>query len=204
MRKKFSILLMILGAVLMLGALALFLYNQQETKQAEKSAEAQLTVLEEQIAQAQVTEQPVIDPSIPAELLTPEELEMTEVEIAGNGYIGYLSIPRLGLTLPVMADWSYPQLRIAPCRYTGTVRGNDLVIMAHNYASHFGGLKNLSIGDMVSFVDADGIVYRYQVAALDVLDPTAVEEMTDSGFDLTLFTCTYGGASRVTVYCDRT
>ena len=35
------------------------------------------------------------------------------------------------------------------------------------------------------------------------LRPTAVEEMTSGTFDLTLFTCTYGGRSRITVYCDR-
>lgn len=36
---------------------------------------------------------------------------------------------------------------------------------------------------------------------VDVLAPEAVEEMKDAGNDLTLFTCTYGGASRVTVRC---
>ena len=203
MRRKFGNLLIMLGTALILGALALFLYNQQEAAKAESAAETLLEQVTEAI-ETQETQPPEILPGTPVELLTPEELEMAEIEIDGNRYIGYLTIPKLGLNLPVMTDWSYPQLRIAPCRYTGTVCGNDLVIMAHNYASHFGGLKNLSIGDMVSFVDADGIVHRYQVAALDVLDPTAVEEMTESGFDLTLFTCTYGGASRVTVYCDRT
>ena len=36
---------------------------------------------------------------------------------------------------------------------------------------------------------------------VDVLAPEVVEEMKDAGNDLTLFTCTYGGASRVTVRC---
>ena len=52
------------------------------------------------------------------------------------------------------------------------------------------------------FTDMDGIKTRYQVVAQDILAPTAVEEMTSGEFDLTLFTCTYGGKSRVTVYCD--
>jgi sortase A len=128
---------------------------------------------------------------------------MTEVEIDGHTYIGYLSIPKLELELPIMADWSYPKLQISPCRYTGSVRGEDLVLMAHNYASHFGGLSKLSEGDSVIFTDMDGIITAYEVVAQDVLDPYAVEEMTSGDFDLTLFTCTYGGKSRVTVYCDR-
>jgi sortase A len=40
------------------------------------------------------------------------------------------------------------------------------------------------------------------VAEVETLEPTAVEEMTNSGYALTLFTCTYGGQSRVTVRCD--
>ena len=129
---------------------------------------------------------------------------MTEVEIDGHRYIGYLTLPGLELELPVMADWNYPQLRIAPCRYTGSVRGEDLVLMAHNYARHFGGLSELSEGDSVIFTDMDGHVTLYEVIARDILAPTAVAEMTSGDFDLTLFTCTYGGKSRVTVYCDKT
>lgn len=140
---------------------------------------------------------------IPVELLTEEDTEMTEVEINGNQYIGYLSIPVLGLELPIMSSWSYPKLNIAPCRYTGSVRGEDLVLMAHNYSSHFGKLSQLDLGDMVEFTDMDGVITRYEVVGKDVLDPAAVEEMTSGDFDLTLFTCTYGGGSRVTVYCNR-
>ena len=49
----------------------------------------------------------------------------------------------------------------------------------------------------------DGVTITYKVVAKDILDPTAVEEMTEGTYDLTLFTCTYGGQSRVTVFCDR-
>ena len=48
----------------------------------------------------------------------------------------------------------------------------------------------------------NGAVTSYEVVEVDILNPTAIEEMTDSGFDLTLFTCTYGGQSRVTVRCN--
>ena len=52
----------------------------------------------------------------PIELLTEEDKKMTEVEIDGNLYIGYISIPALNKELPVMSTWSYPKLKIAPCR----------------------------------------------------------------------------------------
>ena len=97
---------------------------------------------------------------------------------------------------------SYPQLRIAPCRYYGSTKTGDLVIAAHNYSRHFGNIRNLSAGDEVYFTDMDGEITAYEVAEVDTLNPTDVEEMTDSGYALTLFTCTYGGQSRVTVRCN--
>ena len=196
---------MILGAALVLGALGLVVYNQQEATQAEQISAAVLPELMELIRQEQseeVTEAPT--QQIPEALRTPEDVEMSEMVIDGQRYIGFLTVPGLELELPVMSDWSYPQLRKAPCRYYGTALGGDLVLMAHNYARHFGNISQLKEGDPVYFTDADGNVHCYAVAVVDVLDPTAVEEMTAGEFDLTLFTCTYGGKSRVTVFCDRT
>ena len=124
-------------------------------------------------------------------------------EINGHEYIGFVSIPSLELELPVMSDWTYPQLQIAPCRYSGSLYSDDLVIMAHNYPKHFGKLFDLRFGDILLFTDMDGESVTYEVAALDILESGAIEEMTAGDFDLTLFTCTYGGQSRVTVRCDR-
>ena len=195
---------MILGAALVLGALGLVVYNQNEASQADQTCAAVLPELMEQIRLEQsedVTEPPT--QQIPESLRTPEDVKMTEMVINGERYIGCLSLPGLELELPVMSDWSYPQLRKAPCRYYGTALGGDLVLMAHNYARHFGNISQLKEGDPVYFTDADGVVHCYTVAAVDVLAPTAVEEMTAGEFDLTLFTCTYGGKSRVTVFCER-
>lgn len=202
---------MILGAALILGALSLFIYNQAEAEMAKQKTMELLPQLIDEIENkkeaAAETGQTVSEFSenlgVPIELLDPSLFEMTEVEIKGEAYIGYLSIPSLELELPVMADWSYKRLRSAPCRYAGSVRGEDLVIMAHNYAGHFGRLSALSEGDSVLFTDVDGVLTQYEVVGLDVLNHYAVEEMTSGDFDLTLFTCTYGGKSRVTVYCDR-
>ena len=130
-------------------------------------------------------------------------MEMPVTEMDGIGYIGTLRIPALELELPVISEWSYPNLKIAPCRYVGSAYLNTLVIAAHNYQSHFGTLKNLSEGDAVTFTDMDGNLFCYEVTALETLPPTAIAEMTASDYDLTLFTCTLGGANRVTVRCDQ-
>lgn len=204
MRNKIGMLCMILGTALLVGALSLFLMNQEESIQAGSAAVAAMPQLVEeiQIAREQGETTPEM-PNVPVELLTEEEKKMTEKTIDGYAYIGYLSIPVLELELPIMADWDYTRLRIAPCRYYGTLKGEDLVLMAHNYASHFGRLSELAEGDSVIFTDMDGAVTSYEVVGRDILDPYAVEEMTAGDYDLTLFTCTYGGSTRVTVYCDR-
>ena len=109
----------------------------------------------------------------------------------------------IGIDLPVMSEWSYPRLKTAPCRQFGSSRTDDLVIAAHNYESHFGKLTSLTAGDDVAFTDMDGSVNEYVVNKAEVLDPHSVEEVEHSGYALVLYTCTYGGKTRVTVFCDR-
>lgn len=203
MRNKIGNICMVLGAVLLAGALGLFLWNSQEARAAEESSVELMTRLVEELEEIEDSTVPLEYVGVPVEYLDPSAFEMTEVEINGHMYIGYLSIPSLELELPIMSGWDYSKLQIAPCRYYGSVMGEDLVLMAHNYPKHFGKISQLKEGDSVVFADMDGITTRYEVVAQDVLDPYAVEEMVAGDFDLTLFTCTYGGASRVTVYCDQ-
>ena len=61
----------------------------------------------------------------------------------------------------------------------------------------------MSEGDNVIFTDMDGVISQYEVEVVDILSPTAVEQMTSGDYDLTLFTCTYGGKYRVTVCCQK-
>ena len=194
MRNKLGNACMILGTVLVLAALSLFFVNRREAQRAESASSEVLPQVMETIR-----EQAQEDTALP----DPYDSTMTEVEIDGYAYIGYLSIPALELELPVMSQWDYTRLNIAPCRYTGSTKSDDLVIAAHNYARHFGNLSRLAAGDEVYFVDMDGVMSSYQVAEVEVLSPFAVEEMTDGKFALSLFTCTYGGQSRVTVRCQR-
>lgn len=212
MKHKIGNICIILGTALMLGALSLFLYNRQEAEAARQASNEHLAQLVEVLYESypDTPEEAETDwlmdqvlPYIPREFLTAEELKMTETVINGYAYIGYLSIPSLELELPILSDWNYPKMNIAPCRYYGTLRGENLVLMAHNFPHHFGNIHKLQEGDSVIFVDMDGYATKYQVVGQDVLPPTAVEEMTAGLYDLTLFTCTVGGNKRVAVYCDR-
>lgn len=188
---KSGIVFVIAGAVLILLALSLFLYNQYENAQAGQEAENLLDDVQSMIETEEHEEAVVLDPEMPV------------TEIDGYGYVGYLAIPKLELELPVMSQWDYGRLRIAPCRQFGSSRTDDLVIAAHNYKSHFGRFNELEVGDTVTFTDMEGIENRYEVAAMETLAPTEVDAVQNSGYDLVLYTCTYGGRTRVTVFCDR-
>lgn len=196
MKNKIGTLFILIGSVFLIGALGLFLYNENEQNRAAKAVDDLMPQIVEAIRiQQEEKEDPVV---------ATDEKEMTVVSIDGIDYIGFVGIPSLGLELPVMADWDYEKLKTAPCRFSGSVFTEDIVIMAHNYKKHFGRLFELTVGDSVTFTDMEGHTVYYEVAALDVLNPEDVDDMTAGDFDLTLFTCTYSGEARITVRCDRT
>lgn len=193
---------MILGAVSVLLALLLFVYNQWEARQAEERAAQVVVQLEEQIAEQE--EQPTAAEPEPAEepAAEPEQQPRT-LTVDDNAYIGYLSIPAIDLTLPVQAEWSYQGLKTAPGRYSGSAETQDLVIAGHNYARHFTPIKWLEVGTEVEFIDTENRLWRYQVSEVETLQPEQVDEMItpSASWDLTLFTCTAGGGARYTVRC---
>ena len=193
-----GVICVLLGVVLLLAALGLYGYNRWEDAQA--GAEAQIVVQDLQEKVVEQTQSAASAPAIDTSSLDPE---LPVVELDGYEYVGTVSIPAIGIDLPVMSEWSYPRLKIAPCRQFGSSRTDDLVIAAHNYESHFGKLTSLTAGDSVTFTDMDGIVNEYVVNKVEVLDPHSVEEVEHSGYALVLYTCTYGGKTRVTVFCDR-
>jgi sortase A len=225
--RRIGTALMVSGVLLIVSAGLLVFHNLQEDQQAEQQSTEvlqQLTqTVKERVSETTspeptaptVTRSPVDsgDPEKPESTeVIPEtspvplyvsnpEIEMPTIDIDGNAYIGWLDIPALSLSLPVMSQWSYANLNIAPCRYSGSAYLGNLVIAAHNYKSHFRNIKNLTQGDEVRFTDADGNEFLYQVAEIEQLSPIEVKAMEESGYPLTLFTCTVGGSYRVAVRC---
>ena len=197
-----------IGLLLLALALCLTAYNLITDALASMQVKVRLEELKPQIEAAQEQTQQAAQPiretvleEIPDYLLNPG-MDMPVKTVDGVDYIGVLEIPALSLELPVISTWSYPNLKLAPCRYDGSAYTHDLVISGHNYAGHFRDLKKLQVQDAVIFTDTDGNVFSYAVAALETLAPTAVEEMTSGEWDLTLFTCTVGGQARLAVRCE--
>ena len=181
------------GLLLIAAALFLSVYNEWESHEARDSARQVIAQLCDEL---------------PTEAGEPTTLpdvrrEMPVKTINGRDYIGVLSIPSLELELPVISQWDYPALKVAPCRYSGSLYQDNLIICAHNYASHFGKLKELQPGDIVLFTDMDEHVVTFQMVERETLNPMDEEGMKAGDWDLTLFTCTIGGQTRVTIRLER-
>lgn len=200
MRNKFGTICMAMGLLCLMAAAGLLLCNHTESRNAGEAAQNVLHEMQSVVPTQ--SKQTFPDPNpVQSEPLPEEPTEMTVTEIDGYGYIGYLSIPGIEIELPVMDDWDYSRLKIAPCRQFGSTKSSDLVIAAHNYTRHFGKLSQLEYGDLLSFTDMDGTVTVYTVADIEILQPAQVDEVKDSPWALTLYTCTYGGQGRVVVRC---
>lgn len=183
MRNNFGKFCILAGTLLILAAGLLLLKNQHQSETAGQTAAAALTELQQ---------------ATPADTAVGEE---PTIEIDGLTYIGTITIPAIDRQLPVLAAWDETNAQKAPCRYTGSVLTDDLIIAGHNYTSHFGRLDRLKPGDEIIFTNAAGIDYRYRVADQEIIRGTDPDAMQAGDWPLTLFTCNYDGTMRITVRC---
>lgn len=189
--------LMAAGVLLILVAIGYVAANVWEEWSAGNASASALDQMESSrsAAETQVEEQPLY--------VQHPDMEMPEVMIDGQAYIGSVSIPKLELELPVISQWTYPRLKLAPCRYSGSVYTDDMIILGHNYERHFRRFTEVETGDEVTFTDMDGNVFHYVVTLKEQIRGNDTERMMAGNWDLTLFTCAKGGKMRITLRCDR-
>ncbi|HOO25630.1 MAG TPA: sortase [Clostridiales bacterium] len=186
---KRGIIAMTLGALMILGSFSLMAYNGWEERRASSFANEILPDLFEVIEEKK------------ADSKQEEAKARPTAIVGGNELIGIITIPDIDLELPVLSTWSYPLLKIAPCRYSGENIDDPLVLAGHNYVKHFGKLNKLLPDDEVFFTDVEGKLTTYRVVKTEILQKTQVEDMLSENWDLSLFTCDYSGRVRLTVRC---
>ena len=189
MKELTGYIYIILGAALIVGAALLIRHNLSESAAAGSASDE---LLEGVISQ------------IPDVVLDTDSGDMPVVDVEGRSFIGTVEIPSLGLLLPDQNEWSKENAKVSVVRYKGSVYENDLIIAGHNYVEHFGNLNQLVTGDEVIVTDMNGKSFYFEVVNIETLGAYDVDEMEAGDWDLTLFTCTIGGANRVTVRCEAT
>lgn len=198
-----GIIMIIIGLLLLAVALSWCLYNVWDAHRAAKASDDILERMELLIEPAKANS--FNDPS--SQISDGKVPVMATQEIDGYDYIGYINVPALNLTVPVMDTWDYTRLKISACRYTGSYFTDDLVVCAHNYAKHFSPLRQIEVGEDVYLIDVNGDTIHYEVVECETVEPTDIAKMIDDTqdkWDLTLFTCNIGGQSRFAVRCKQT
>ena len=190
------------GLLLIAAALLLTVYNIRESDRAGAESEEMVVRMESLTADLPERLETEKKEFVPEYKKNPE-MEMPTVEVNGQECVGMIEIPALGLKLPVISEWSDAKLKKAPCRYSGSAYLKNMIIAGHNYRTHFSGIKRLNPGDSVVFTDADGNVFSYEVAEIETVGGYDIEKMEAGDWDLTLFTCTIGGQTRVTIRLER-
>ena len=191
-----AIVLIVLGLSLILTSACFFFRYEQEAEIVGENAQQLLAAITQEIEQTR--EQEAYDTAQREQ--TPGQ--MLQTSLRGYDLVGIIRVPGVGVELPVLNDWNYDLLKLSPCRYSGSIEGQDLILMGHNYKKHFAPLRRVSTGDRVEFLDVSGTLHAYVVAGTEVLKPTQLDELSSSDYSLTIFTCTPGGQSRFVVRCE--
>lgn len=124
------------------------------------------------------------------------------LDVSGTGIMGYISIPKIGIELPVYHGTSPEVLNIACGHLQGTsfpVGGENThpLLSAHRGLPHarlFTDLDKMEIGDVFTFTVLDRVV-TYQVDQIKVIRPDEIDDVRiiEGEDHCTLLTCTpYG------------
>ena len=123
-----------------------------------------------------------------------------------------ITIPKIGITYPVLSDTSDELLSISVNRYwpeQDKLKPNEVgnyCIVGHNYRNGkmFGRLNELVNGDIVVIKDMTGRTIQYEVYDRYIVDPEdtrCTTQRTNGRKEVTLITCTNYGTQRLVVKC---
>ena len=199
-QQKRGCALILAGLMMVFSAMFLHLAAEKQDALAGENAQILLRQLELNRIPVDNSSAPAVPSETAPEAEQIPDTAMPEKEYLGYTMIGTLRVPSVGMELPVLSSWSYPLLNVAPCRYSGSITEGNMILMGHNYKSHFTPLHSVCAGAAVEFENVDGVVYHYQVEEIQHLHRSE-GELLPSAYPLTLFTCTPGGINRIVVRC---
>ena len=137
----------------------------------------------------------------------------TTLDVTGTGIMGYITIPRIGVELPIYHGTSDAVLQVAAGHLEGTslpVGGESThaVISAHRglpSAKLFTHLDRLEVGDTFTITVLDREL-TYEVDKISIVLPTEVDELkvVDGKDYVTLMTCTPTASTPTGCWCAAT
>ena len=172
----FTVVLITVGVLLILGSVSLLAYSRLSGDAAAKRA----AVLADEL-----------------ESLMPErtkgawddriQMDMPAMEVDGGNFVGVLEAPRYDVRLPVGAEWDAAKTADYPCRYFGSVYDGSLIVGGSDHAAQLAFTDQAEIGDPVNVTDMDGRIYAYTVSFVERADAVSAVVLRSDEADLTLF-----------------
>ena len=184
-------ILLILGSALLLGAIVLFALTLiLPPIRAEKAGE---------LVETLHGLMPAVADGVPDVRSDPT---MSTVEVDGENFCGIIEIPAYSRKLPVHADWDAGKVTHYPCRYTGSIYQDGLIIGGSDNNGQLDFMKQIANGDTVYFTDMTGLRCSYTVTSILRTDDVSTSNLTDSEADLTLFVRNSYGLDYIVVRCE--
>ena len=112
---------------------------------------------------------------------------MAAIEIDGVNVVGVLEVEKYQTTLPIAASWDTHLLSSLPCRFTGSIYDQTLIIGATDSQSQFDFATLLDVGDRMVLTDMEGGRYTYSVEIIHHAKHATLEKLQEGEYPLTIF-----------------
>ena len=188
--KKFTFqkICILLGACLLVGAVIIFALWRWNINASEKQALYYVNTLQSLIPEPQSA--------------FPEERRdntMSVLSVDGVDFVGLVELPHYESTLPICADWG--KTTKYPCRFNGSVYDSTLQIGATTQKGQCDFYRELSVGDILNYVDVEGNRFSFTVTSMSYEKHIDQATLQKEEADLTLFIKNIYSFEYLVVFC---
>lgn len=125
---------------------------------------------------------------------------MSVLSVDGIDFVGLIELPRYESVLPVCADWG--ESTKYPCRFSGSIYDGSMQIGATTQKGQYDFYRDLSVGDTVNYIDAEGNRFTYKVTSLYYERHADQAALHKKEAALTLFIKNLFSFEYLIVFCD--
>ena len=190
-KKNFTIqtICIFVGVFLLVGAIVTFALWRWNINNSEKMLTHYVNSLRELMPEPQS--------AVPEER---RDNEMSVLSVDGIDFIGLIEFPRYESALPVCSDWG--KTSKYPCRFDGSIYDGTMQIGATTQKGQYDFYRELSVGDVVSYIDVEGNQYSFTVTSLQYEKNINQATLQQKEAALTLFVKNIYSFEYLIVFCD--
>lgn len=176
LKKRGSLLLLLLGIVLVVTAVTGVLINRISINNARSHAQQTVQTLYRLMPEVRAG---VLDDRV--------NVAMPALEVDGTDYVGIIEVLKYDRALPIVARWNPGAVDCSPCRYTGSIYDGTLIIGGSDNEGQFDFMKLITGGDVVHITDVTGTRYAYVVTDIERSDTVSNADLSSEDADLVFY-----------------